>query len=273
MSASVDSAVARADTSGRARATARQSRENLVVQQSLLRIARAERLPSLALQANYQRYGYPTGNGISFPTAINQYYPNFSLGLGLSVPVFSGGRVGADVLIAEANLREAEATSRQVEQLASLDAQLAVTQFAEAEAQLRSTAGTAEQAARAYQIAEVRYREGLSTQIELSDARVQLQQSQANAAQAARDREVARLRLTLLRDLPLSSTVQSGAQSGAGSTVGSTTSSGVSSGVGSSTSGTTTTTGAAGTSTTTTTTGTTGAPTTTGQPQTGTGTP
>ncbi|GJG87094.1 hypothetical protein tb265_22750 [Gemmatimonadetes bacterium T265] len=220
VAAAVDSAVARADTTGRGRATARQSRENVLVQQSALRISRAQRLPSLALQANYQRYGYPAGNGISFPTALNQYYPNFTVGLGVSVPVFTGGRIGGDVLVAEANLREAEATSRQVEQLASLDGQLAVTQFAEAEAQLRSTAGTAEQAARAYQIAEVRFREGVSTQVELADARVQLQQAQANAAQAARDREVARLRLALLRDLPLSSNVQGGAQSGAGSSGG-----------------------------------------------------
>ena len=217
VTAAVDSAVARADTSGRARATARQSRENVVVQQSALRIARAERLPSLALQGNYQRYGYPTGNGIAFPTAINQFFPNFSVSLGLSVPIFTGGRLGGDALVAQANLREAEATSRQVEQLASLDAQLAVTQFAQAESQLLATAGTAEQAGRAYQIAEVRFREGVSTQSELTDARVQLQTAQANAAQAARDREVARLRLALLRDLPLSSTVQGGAQTGAGS--------------------------------------------------------
>ena len=217
VTAAVDSAVARSDTSGRSRATARQSRENVVVQQSALRIARAERLPSLALQGNYQRYGYPTGNGISLPTAINQYFPNFTVALGLSVPIFTGGRLGGDALVAQANLHEAEATSRQVEQLASLDAQLAVTQFAQAEAQLLASAGTAEQAGHAYQIAEVRFREGVSTQSELTDARVQLQQAQANAAQAARDREVARLRLALLRDLPLSATVQGGAQTGAGS--------------------------------------------------------
>lgn len=216
VNAAVDSAVAGADTSGRARATTRQSRENVIVQQSLLHNSRAQRLPSLGLTANYQRFGYPSGNGISFPTAINQYYPNFTVALGVSVPLFLGGRIGGDVLVAEANLHEAEATARQVEELASLDAQLAVTQFAQAEAQLRATAGTAEQAVRAYQIAEVRFREGVSTQVELADARVQLQQSQANAAQAARDREVARLRLALLRDLPLSSTVQGGAQAGAG---------------------------------------------------------
>lgn len=274
--AAVDSAVARADTTGRARATARQSRENVLVQQSLLSISRAQRLPSIALQGNYQRFGYPTGSGISFPTAINQFYPNFTVGLGVSIPVFTGGRIGGDMLVAEANLREAEATSRQVEQLASLDAQLAVTQFAQAEAQLRATAGTAEQAARAYQIAETRFREGVSTQVELADARVQLQQAQANAAQAARDREVARLRLTLLRDLPLSATVQGGAQSGAGGFGGRQGGGAGQQSVptqqgGSVTGGTgTTTTGGAGTGV-----GTTGGGTTptTGQPQTGTGTP
>lgn len=278
VAAAVDSAVARADTSGRVRATARQSRENVVVQQSLLRISRAQRLPSLALQGNYQRFGYPTGSGISFPTAANQFYPNFTVALGLSIPVFTGGRLGGDVLVAEANLREAEATSRQVEQLASLDAQLAVTQFAQAEAQLRATAGTAEQAARAYQIAEVRFREGVSTQVELADARVQLQQAQANAAQSARDREVARLRLALLRDLPLSSTVQGGAQAGAGGFGGRQGGGAGQQSVpnqqgGSVTGGAATTTGGTGTAGGVgTSTGNVGG-TTTGQPQTGTGTP
>ncbi len=57
--------------------------------------------------------------------------------------------------------------------------------------------------AAAYEIAELRYREGLSTQLELSDARLLLQQAQANRAQAARDVQVARVRLALLPDLPL----------------------------------------------------------------------
>ena len=59
-----------------------------------------------------------------------------------------------------------------------------------------------EQAQRAYAIAEVRYREGISTQTELSDARLLLQQAEANRAQAARDLQVARVRSALLRDLP-----------------------------------------------------------------------
>ena len=47
--------------------------------------------------------------------------------------------------------------------------------------------------------------EGLSTQLELTESRVLLQQARANRAQAARDFQVARLRLTLLKDLPLGS--------------------------------------------------------------------
>jgi hypothetical protein len=133
----------------------------------------------------------------------------------VSVPVFTGGRIRGDILAAQANLREAEATARQVEQLSSLDARLAITQFEQAEAGFAASAGTAEQAARAFGIAEVRFREGVATSVELADARLLLQQAQANAAQAARDREVARLRLALLRDLPLSQ-VQGGAQAGAG---------------------------------------------------------
>ena len=52
--------------------------------------------------------------------------------------------------------------------------------------------------------AELRYREGLSTQLELSDARLLLQQAQNQRAVAARTVQLARVRLGLLPDLPLS---------------------------------------------------------------------
>jgi outer membrane protein TolC len=60
-----------------------------------------------------------------------------------------------------------------------------------------------QQANRAYEIAEVRYQAGVSTQLELSDSRLLLQQAEANRAQAARDLQVARARVALLPDLPI----------------------------------------------------------------------
>ena len=62
-------------------------------------------------------------------------------------------------------------------------------------------------------VAGGRSRAGNSTQDAHHDSRLLLQQSQANRAQAARDLQVARVRLALLRDLPLQA---AGAASAAG---------------------------------------------------------
>ena len=66
-----------------------------------------------------------------------------------------------------------------------------------------ASVGTDEQAGRAYRIAEVRQQEGISTQVELLQARTQCEQARLNRVLAARDLEVARLRVALLKDLPL----------------------------------------------------------------------
>jgi outer membrane protein TolC len=87
--------------------------------------------------------------------------------------------------------------------LAALDTRNALARLDAAESTWRASSGTVEQATRAHQIAEIRYREGISTQLELADARILLQQAQANRAVAARDLQIARARIALLRDLPL----------------------------------------------------------------------
>ena len=58
-------------------------------------------------------------------------------------------------------------------------------------------------ATRAYEIADLRFGEGVSTQLELSDSRLQLERALVNRAQAARDLAVAKIRITLLTSLPL----------------------------------------------------------------------
>jgi hypothetical protein len=107
--------------------------------------------------------------------------------------------------VAAANVAEAKARLQQTREFAALDARQAVATLEQAAATLAASAGTAEQASRAYTIAEVRFKEGLSTQLELTESRVLLQQARWNRAQASRDFQVARLRLTLLKDLPLGS--------------------------------------------------------------------
>ena len=197
-----DDRVLRTDTSAAARATVRQAEAQVRAQEGALRAATLARLPSLQVSTTYQRFAYPP-DGTFLPSALDLYFPNWNVTLGLSVPVLTGGRLKGERMVAEANLAEARQRLQQSREGASVDALLALNQFEQAQAAYLASVGTDEQAQRAYGIAEVRFREGISTAIELTQVRVQLEQARLQRVNAARDLEVARLRLALLKDLPL----------------------------------------------------------------------
>ncbi len=190
------------DTAVASRATVRQAEAQLDAQRSALRAARQARFPTVQLSSTYQRFAYPP-EGTFLPSALDLYFPNWNVTLGLSFPLLTGGRLRGETMIAEANLLEAEQRVRQSREGAALDAQLALTQLEQAQAAYLASVGTDTQAEQAYRIAEVRFREGISTQIELTEVRVQLEQARLQRVNAARDLEMARLRLALLKDLPL----------------------------------------------------------------------
>lgn len=221
----VNAVVASADTGAMSRAPVRQASAAVEAAKQQLKATKAGRLPTVGLTSTYQRLAYPS-DGI--PRSLGDFFPNWTAGIGVSFPFFTGGRVKGEILSAEAGVIEAQQRLRQTTEGATYDARQSVAQLQEAEEAWQASIGTSEQALRAFNIAEVRFREGISTQIELTDARVQLQQAQSNRARAARDLQVARVRLKLLRDLPLSgggagaagSAGASGAMSGAGSSTG-----------------------------------------------------
>jgi outer membrane protein len=187
------------DTATASRAVVQQAAEAVRVQENLLTVARAQRLPTVSLFSQYARVGYPQG---TLP-AWDDFRSNWNVGAQLSVPVFTGGRIRGDELVAQANLVESRARLEQTRELAQLDARTALEQLDAARAEYEATGGTVEQAGRAYQIAEIRYREGLSTQTELQDSRILLQQAQANRALSARNYKIAQARVALLPYLPL----------------------------------------------------------------------
>jgi outer membrane protein len=198
-SAAAPEAAIEMDTSVQSRAIVRQVGEALRAQESLLRVARSQRFPTISLTSGYQRLFFPSS---TFPT-LSQYTENWTVGVSAGVSLFSGGRVRGDELIARANLDEARARLQQVQELAALDARVALSALAEAEATWAASQGTVEQANRAYRIDQIRYREGIATQTDLAQTRILLQQATANRAFAARELAVARMKLALLRDLPL----------------------------------------------------------------------
>lgn len=177
------------------------------LREASLRAALAERRPSVSVTSNFGQVAYPSG---LIPTG--DFRTNWTVGAAVGFPVLTGGRQRGSEVVARAELEGSRLQRQQVRELAALDARSARAELIAARATLDATAGTIEQAARAYQIAQVRYQSGVSTQLELSDARLLLQQAEANRAQAARDLQVARARVALLPDLPLGSPAGSGSQ-------------------------------------------------------------
>jgi outer membrane protein TolC len=211
-SAAVNSALQAAqiigDTSATDRATVREAAEAIDAQRGLLKISQAQRFPTLALTSSYGKVAFPLGN---FPQS-GDFRTNWTIGVTSQVPLFTGGRIKGEQMVAEANVREAQARYDQLREFAALDSRVTLNNLFQARSAWLASVGTAEQASRAYSIAEVRYREGISTQLELNDSRILREQAVANRALAARNLQVARVKLALLPDLPLQSTSGTQAQ-------------------------------------------------------------
>jgi outer membrane protein TolC len=196
------------DTNVSDRAAVRQLEQNVRAQEGLLRVAKGEKLPSLQITSGYQRLYFPS----QLVFQLNDARINWTIGVSASLPLFTGGRIKGDELIAQANLQQARAQLQQTREVAALDGRVALSALEQAEATWQASRGTAQQAERAYNIDQIRYREGISTQTDLSQSRLLLEQALANRAQAARDLAVARVKLALLRDLPLQAGAGTAAQ-------------------------------------------------------------
>ncbi len=167
------------------------------LREASLQLAEAERMPSVTFNSSLSRIAYPSG---FFPT-FNRM--NWSIGASVNLPILTGGRQRGDEMVARAELEQARFQRQQMDELAALDTRSAWAELVAARATWVANAGTIQQATRAYEIADVRYRNGVSTQLELSDSRLALQQAEANRVQAARDLQVARARVALLPGLPV----------------------------------------------------------------------
>ena len=201
-----------ADTVVGARAPVRQAAYGVEVQEGQLRVARAQRLPNLSLSSQYGQVAFPN----TLVPEFDQFRDNWTVGVGIQFPLFTWGRIRGDVLAAEASVVESRAQLQQTRELATLDTRSALAQLEAARAIWEASEGTAEQAERAYEIAQLRFREGLSNQLELQDAQLLLSQARTNRASAARDLQVAQTRVTLLPYLPVSTASGVGTAANAG---------------------------------------------------------
>ena len=177
------------------RTAVKQTEAGVLANEAAVDVTQAEFKPRVNLGSSFTAYAYDP-----LP-AFNRR--DWSVGATVSLPILDGGRRKANRAIAQASLDESREQLQEVRELAEFDQRSAHATWQAARAAWEATSGTVEEAQRAYQIADVRYREGLSTQLELNDARLALERAEATRAQAARDLQVTRSRLALLPDLPV----------------------------------------------------------------------
>jgi outer membrane protein len=199
-----------ADVDTAVRAAVQQAASRLEAAEHQLDAARAQRLPTISAQS---QYGLVAFTDDLLPD-LGAFRKNWTVGAALQLPLYTGGRITADIEAARADVEEAEAQLDQITELARLDTLSASAEVAAARATYEATEGTVEQATRGYELAQLRYREGVSIPLEVQNARLLLEQARVNRAQAARDLWIALTRLELLPFLPLGGTTAMQAMQG-----------------------------------------------------------
>jgi outer membrane protein TolC len=154
--------------------------------------ARAGWWPQLALSGNYL---YARPNSRYFPTK-DEFKGTWDVGVVLSVDLWNWGVTARQSEAAEANLRQAEFTAAQMEDVVSLEVNRAALQVDRARSRSSMAAIALGQAEEQSRTTEQRFKTGLATSTDLLDAEVSLHQAKTTQSGARVEYEIARARLT-----------------------------------------------------------------------------
>ncbi|MFC1475591.1 TolC family protein [Candidatus Zixiibacteriota bacterium] len=165
-----------------------QAELEVAMREKAVTVARAEHYPSLELSGSYSVSAYREQLGFDHW----QRSPAWNARLSLSIPIFEGMRISAGVTQAKVDLTQARLRERSINKLVTLEVEKARNDFLEAQQRLGSQAETVRQAEKGYEISQLRYQEGVGTQLEVTDAMLALTTARLNKSNALRDYLVAR---------------------------------------------------------------------------------
>lgn len=161
--------------------------QGLQAQEELLeknvQIQKADYYPSLAAFGQYQ---YQTQDN-TFKFSNYNWASSFVVGLQLSVPIFNGMQTKYKVEQAEIDRDKLDLNRQKLEDGIRIQVENSRLKMNEAQQRINAQSRSVEQATKAVSIAEVRFKNGLGTQVELIDAQVALTRTQINKAQAVYD--------------------------------------------------------------------------------------
>lgn len=174
-------ALAAEATAGRAAVAA--AERQVAMREEGIRIARGAFLPSVNLQMNYGRQLFPTG-ALRFD---GDWRTDWTATVAVQVPIFSGGQRLAELQTARIEAERARLQLAQLREGVQLEFEQAAGERERARAAIAARRTTVAAAERVHELTELRYRQGLSTQLEVSQARLELLQARTNLARAEAD--------------------------------------------------------------------------------------
>lgn len=195
----VDTLALRAEMADRSALAAAEA--NVDFRRQAVRVFRGDAYPALRFTMNYGGQAYPQSG---LPSS-SEFRTDWNASVSISMPLFDGFRNRGIVQQARAELDRAEAQLAQVREGVAIQVEEARAEMERARALVSARRQTVAQAARAHQLASVRYANQIASAIEVSDARLALQQARVNEAQATRDYllAIAGLERALGRRVPL----------------------------------------------------------------------
>ncbi|MFQ6103759.1 MAG: TolC family protein [Candidatus Glassbacteria bacterium] len=156
------------------------SRLNVDMMEKSLSIRKAEKYPIISFFTNY---GVAAASPQLIPDS-EEVVRSWGAGLALDIPIFDGRRRKGQVDQARAELLMARFEDEKLERLVRLEVEKAYTDLTGTQEEIRAQQATVKQAERAYELAKVRYENGLSTQLEVRDAHLALQRAKTNYLEA-----------------------------------------------------------------------------------------
>ena len=163
-----------------------QGYNNIKIANRLVKLAGVGLLPSLSLVGSGNYNGYTSGT--SHDTA--------SVSAVVGIPLYDGGTTRAKVKEAEADLRSQQITLNQLQENVAIEVRQALANILDAQTRASSAGLGAQQAEEAYRLANVRYKNGIGTILDVVNAQAQLAQARSNLVNAQYDYQTSLAQLT-----------------------------------------------------------------------------
>ena len=138
---------------------------------------------ALPISTSYGRQLFPS-TAFEFD---GQWRTDWTVSVGVSIPVFKGFQRTAELARARAQLESAKIQVAQLEAAVHLQYEQALGERERAGSAIAAREQTARVAQRVYDLTVLRYEPGVATQLEVSEARLAALQARTNLAQAVAD--------------------------------------------------------------------------------------